>query len=590
MLKNLSIGKKLLLTFIFVAVICSAATVVGLIQMTNLDTNYSYALNKYGFAQGDIGVFHAEFNYSCSKVKDLIISTDSKAMNQYADELAKENANVDTYLAKIGKSMDNAAEQTEYKNIKDDLAQYRTISNQVVALAKQNKKDQAQTLLTTSGIPLSDKIKTSVDSLIREYTTEGEQIAKNLSTQRNVSTVLIVVILVLAVALSLSTAVFISRGISKPVKEMAAAAQQMAKGNLNVQIQGNGKDEIGQLGEAFAESSASIRCCITDLTRILGEIARGNLTVAPELDYVGDYAQLKNSCDDILASLNDTLGQINQAAEQVSSGSSQVSDGAQALAQGAAQQAGSIEELSKSITEVSIHGKKNVERTAEANTNVDRVRSEIETSSQYMNDMVHAMSLISDSSNQIGNIIKTIEDIAFQTNILALNASVEAARAGAAGKGFAVVADEVRNLAGKSSAAAKDTAVLIENCIRQMESGTRIADKTAKSLLQVVESTKAVSDIVNQISEASGRQTDAVGQVMQGVDQISAVVQTNSATAEESAAASEELSGQAQALKALIQQFQLRSPADQNDSGEAGTLPLGASEFEISRETCLEPS
>lgn len=565
MLKSLKIGKKLILTFILVSIISSIASVVGLIQMTSLDTNYSYALNNYGFAQGDIGIFQAEFNYSCSKAKDIIISTDSAAMEKYATELTQENTKVDTYLAKIGKTMNNATKLKYYNTIKDDVTQYRKVSNQVVALAKQNKKDQAQTLLTTSGIPLSDKIKTSVDSLISEYTATGNQIAGNLTAQRTAATILIIVISLSAMALSLGIAIYISRGISKPVKEMAVAAQEMAKGNLEVQISINSKDEIGQLSAAFAESIAFIRSYIEDLTRTLGEIEHGNLAVVSELDYVGDYAGLKNSCDGILESLNDMLGRIDQTAEQVLSGSEQVSNGAQVLAQGTTGQASTIEELSKLVAEIGMHGKKNMERAIEANLNVDRVRSETEISNKYMSEMVYAMSLISDSSNQIGKIIKTIEDIAFQTNILALNAAVEAARAGAAGKGFAVVADEVRNLASKSSAAAKDTTFLIENCVSQMKNGTKIADETAKSLLQVVKSTEVVSDIVDQISIASKQQADSIGQITLSVDQISGVVKTNSATAEESAAASEELSGQARTLKELIQKFQLGSKIGQND-------------------------
>lgn len=167
------------------------------------------------------------------------------------------------------------------------------------------------------------------------------------------------------------------------------------------------------------------------------------------------------------------------------------------------------------------------------------------------------MDEISSSSKEIGKIIKTIEDIAFQTNILALNAAVEAARAGEAGKGFAVVADEVRSLASKSADASNSTSALIENSLRAVLNGTRIADDTAKNLSDVVSGVKDVVATIGQISNDSTEQADAIGQVTQGIDQVSSVVQTNSATAEESAAASEELSGQAQLLKKLISQFRL---------------------------------
>ena len=179
-------------------------------------------------------------------------------------------------------------------------------------------------------------------------------------------------------------------------------------------------------------------------------------------------------------------------------------------------------------------------------------------SNEKMQLMIQAMEDISHCSNEISKIIKTIEDIAFQTNILALNAAVEAARPGTAGKGFAVVADEVRSLASKSAESSKNTSVLIENSLKAVENGTRIADETAQSLYQAVNGVNEMTAIIGQISEASSAQAHSISQVTLGIDQISSVVQTNSATAQESAAASEELSSQSQMMKNLVNKFKLK--------------------------------
>ncbi|WP_444643079.1 methyl-accepting chemotaxis protein [Caproiciproducens sp. R1] len=561
MLKNMKIGKKLIATFILVAFISSIGSVVGFFMLQNMDSGYGNALIKYGFAQGDVGRLSAEFNNSRSILQEMIIAADQQTIQSAVDNLDKSGAAIDQDLAEIQKTLVGVIETGHYNMIQENLEAYKDLKSRVVELALENNDEQANRLLVTEGAPIFDNLTTSINTLFSEKTSKGDQISADLTAQRNTTTVSMLAILVITLVLSLIIALAISRSISRPVKDMVEAARKMAKGDLQVQVSVNSRDEIGQLSAAFTESIASIRSYIADITNVLGEIERGNLTVLPALDYNGDYADLKDSCLGILASFNDTLGQINQASEQVSSGASQISDSSQALAQGATEQASSVEELAASISEISAQVQQNAAHATDASRNVNNVRAEIEISNRHMGEMVGAMSQISESSGQIGKIIKTIEDIAFQTNILALNAAVEAARAGAAGKGFAVVADEVRNLASKSAEAAKNTTDLIENSMKQVKNGTRIANETANSLLLVVDNTKEVADIVDQISRASKQQADSIGQITLGVEQISSVVQTNSATAEESAAASEELSGQAQTMKELVGKFKLNKMA-----------------------------
>lgn len=354
--------------------------------------------------------------------------------------------------------------------------------------------------------------------------------------------------------------VLISKSITRPLKKLTASAQQIADGDLNVKVDVKSMDETGQVAVAIREivqRLSSYIDYIDEITAVLDQIASGDLVFDLKCDYTGEFAKIRDALNNIKSKLTKTFTMITDSADQVASSSDQVSNAAQALAQGAAEQASTIQELSASITEIADHVNENAQNANALEQLAQESYSEAQHSNAQMARLVTAMSDINDASNEIGKIIKTIEDIAFQTNILALNAAVEAARAGEAGKGFAVVADEVRNLAGKSAEAAKNTTSLIDNSIRTVQNGTGVANETAQSLQQMIETVGRTSELIEKITKASNEQASSIKQVTIAVDQISAVVQTNSATSEESAASSEELNSQAKTMKELIGQFRL---------------------------------
>lgn len=337
-------------------------------------------------------------------------------------------------------------------------------------------------------------------------------------------------------------------------EEMYKISQGNIKGDFAMEPD---TSEIGGLVAAIHHTKKELQKYISDITVKLEEMAAGNMNQSVQLKYVGDFAPIHDALVTILDSMNHTLSQISRAAVQVDGSSEQVSSGAQALSQGATEQASSVEELSATVNELT----GDMGHIAESADNAKKISLQaenvLEICNEKMHDMQQAMKKMSDASGEIGKIINTIEDIASQTNILALNAAVEAARAGTAGKGFAVVADEVRNLANKSKEASKQTEALIENSIKAVEVGVKLAEDTRRTLEQVVEGTRTSSELVEKIAAASGRQADALSQVSMGLNQIAGVVQNTSATAEESAATSEELSSQAGQMKQLVEAFRL---------------------------------
>ena len=357
---------------------------------------------------------------------------------------------------------------------------------------------------------------------------------------------------------------YIKRTVSKPLFRLTILAQTLEQGDLGLNqhqtmmVEIDSNDEIGTLSKCFDNTISRLRNYIGEISCMLEAIANGDLTAQITQEYVGDFAAIRTSLNDILQRLNSTVGQIVSSAEHVSAGAEQMSVAAQALSQGSMEQTGAVEELEETMRSVTNSVKQTAESVQRAREQVDGMGSQLAEGNQRMHEMTGAMREISDSSNEIEKIIKTIEDIAFQTNILALNAAVEAARAGTAGKGFAVVADEVRNLAAKSAEASQSTSALIGRSIAAVNQGTQIAGATARQLEGIVANANGIVETINAIAADAQTQAGAVEQIQDQIGQITGVVQTNSSTAEESAATSQELSAQASVLKQLVKTFRLR--------------------------------
>ncbi len=378
------------------------------------------------------------------------------------------------------------------------------------------------------------------------------------NTRQLILTIIIVFTLIL---LSLLAVIFVLiKRITKPIKQITEITNKISAGELDVRIDVDSNDEIGVLASSIESLTVRLKSYITYIDEsvdVLTQLSDGNLVMELKNDYTGEFTKLKNALLHVSDTLRETISKIMVSAESINMNAENVSSGAQSLAQGTTEQASAIEELSAEINEIYTTIVNNAEYAENAGNKALEASKEVKKGNIQMNDMLSAMDEISNSSSEIGKIIKVIDDIAFQTNILALNAAVEAARAGAAGKGFAVVADEVRNLAGKSAEAAKQTTALIENSINAINKGTVLAGEAGKSLLGIVNKTNETNELIGEISNASAQQTVSVNQIRSGIEQISSVVQENAATAETSAANSEELSGQVQILHDLVSKFNI---------------------------------
>ncbi len=321
------------------------------------------------------------------------------------------------------------------------------------------------------------------------------------------------------------------------------------------------KDEIGMIAQTIHHVCDCLRKTIDDIGRILGEMANGNIAVdvvKNESYYIGDFRVLAESLKSIRTHLTDVMRDITHIANQVNSGANRVSAGAQALSQGTMEQQVSINGLVSNITDITAQIQNSTVRCSNASELVDRATGYAAEADTKMEQLIAATRNIDQSSAQIGSIVKTIEDIAFQTNILALNASVEAARAGSAGKGFSVVSDEVRNLAGRSAEAAGNTSTLIGRSINDVKTGTESTSVAISAMQVISECIQSIKTLMDEIALASSQQSEMIASVENRVKEVSKVIEANSEAAQESANISNELSHQAQTLNQLIQQFRIQ--------------------------------
>lgn len=364
------------------------------------------------------------------------------------------------------------------------------------------------------------------------------------------------VVIILMIAMIVLVLIFVTKIVIKPLDAVRSKISAMAQGELSGDsIKVRTDDELGQLSKAVNGMADYNRNIIKDIQYYAEEIAKQNLCVRPNAQYVGDYVPVKNALESIVESMSEVVRNIESAGREVSTSSAQMSSNSAVLSQAASQEANTVSELNDSLHSVHDQINSNAEKAVKARSMTEETVAAMNMGSEKMSRMLDAMREINNTSSEIANIIKTIQDISFQTNILSLNASIEAARAGVAGKGFAVVAGEVGSLANKTAEAAKSTTGLIETSLRAVEHGTVIANESAEMLNMIVGKAGESAKVVEEIADASTQQAESIKQVLDGMNNISVMVHQVSESARECADSSELLASQSAMLHDTVDKF-----------------------------------
>ena len=554
-MKNLKVSRKLTISYGFILSLLVISIVVSIGNLISIRSKVEVFYNGPFRVLNAANTVNSSFEAMQKSVFRAISSTSQANTEQALENARAWERKIQEQIPVIQKDfLGDQAIAERLQAALDELAPQR---EHVLDLAVQNQKAEASAYMEANNIITIHKAQAELDELIEIADRKADELIVNLHAMQTKFITILSVLGIASVLVSVFFGIYITRGITRPIKELEAAARQMEQGHLKIDVNYASKDELGSLSDSMRQMSDKISYYMDAISRVMRQLADSNLEIPHYDDFQGDFLPVQESLLIVLNSLNETISKINMFSDQVANGADQVSNGAQILSQGVIAQASSVEELAATMSEISQQVKENAETSQVVKTAAGEMGANILACNQQMQEMKNAMEKINQNSTQIRTIIKTIDDIAFQTNILALNAAVEAARAGESGKGFSVVAQEVRSLATRSSDASKSTEALIEQSLAAVVYGTKVAEETAASLRNIAGGTDEMISKINQIAEASKRQAAATEMVSTGIDQISDIVQTNSATAEESAAASEELYGQSQVLKSRVSRFKL---------------------------------
>jgi methyl-accepting chemotaxis protein len=510
--QNLSARVRLILGFVAVSVLLSGVAVLALYQMNLINQSVEKLVDRD--VTGIQAAYEADLliGHMRRVIRDTLIATKTDAIRAGKVEVAKTGAAFEEACKKVEPTLITVEGKAALAQIREAYPGYIAGCQEIVDLAAQGKRDEGMEYLnkrtTVVGAKMADGLRKMCDIKMDVTNRTGRECTETYQRSKFTTIVAITVCAMLSLLLGWVLAGYFAKGLAKAVEVL----ERMANGDFTKKMVVTSTDEMGRMGRAMNAAVDAIKAALQDTRTVADTVA--------------------------------------VASQQLSAASEEISTGAQ-------EQASSLEETASSLEEITSTVRQNADNAQQANQLALGARQVAEKGGSVVGQAVKGMAEINEASKKIAEIITAIDEIAFQTNLLALNAAVEAARAGEQGRGFAVVAGEVRNLAQRSASAAKEIKGLIQDTVRKVEAGTELVNQSGKSLDDIVNSVKRVTDIVSEIAAASREQTGGIEQVNKAVMQMDQVTQANASQTEELSGTAEGLASQAAQLQELVARFKL---------------------------------